>query len=37
MPDQPQKLSFLEKAGYSLGDGAAAFVFQTMIYFQLNY
>jgi Na+/melibiose symporter-like transporter len=37
MADQPQKLSFLEKAGYSLGDGAAAFVFQTMIYFQLNY
>src|SRR5512132_3492435 len=37
MPDQPQKLSFAEKAGYSLGDGAAAFVFQTMIYFQLNY
>jgi Na+/melibiose symporter-like transporter len=37
MPDQPQKLSFLEKAGYSLGDGAAAFIFQTMIYFQLNY
>jgi Na+/melibiose symporter-like transporter len=37
MPEQPQRLSFLEKAGYSLGDGAAAFVFQTMIYFQLNY
>src|ERR1035438_1768695 len=37
MADQPQKISFLEKAGYSLGDGAAAFVFQTMIYFQLNY
>ncbi|MCX6626557.1 MAG: glycoside-pentoside-hexuronide (GPH):cation symporter, partial [Candidatus Solibacter sp.] len=37
MPDQPQKLSFAEKAGYSLGDGAAAFVFQTMIYFQLSF
>src|SRR5664280_1176566 len=37
MPDQPQKLSFAEKAGYSLGDAAAAFVFQTMIYFQLNF
>src|ERR1035438_4958329 len=37
MADQPTKISFLEKAGYSLGDGAAAFVFQTMIYFQLNY
>lgn len=32
-----QKLSFLEKAGYSLGDGAANFVFQTMILFQLNF
>ena len=32
-----QKLSFAEKAGYSLGDGAANFVFQTMILFQLNF
>ena len=32
-----QKLSFFEKAGYSLGDGAANFVFQTMILFQLNF
>ena len=32
-----QKLSFVEKAGYSLGDGAANFVFQTMILFQLNF
>jgi len=31
------KLSFAEKAGYSLGDGAANFVFQTMILFQLNF
>jgi Na+/melibiose symporter-like transporter len=37
MPDQPQKLSFAEKAGYSLGDGAANFVFMTMILFQLNF
>ena len=38
MPDQPQqKLSFAEKAGYSLGDGAANFVFQTMILFQLSF
>ncbi|HXS98498.1 MAG TPA: MFS transporter [Candidatus Limnocylindrales bacterium] len=34
---QPQKLSFTEKAGYSLGDGAANFVFMTMILFQLNF
>ena len=32
-----QKLSFVEKAGYSLGDGAANFVFMTMILFQLNF
>ncbi len=31
------KLSFGEKAGYSLGDGAANFVFMTMILFQLNF
>lgn len=37
MDDQTQKLSFLEKAGYSLGDGAANFVFMTMILFQLNF
>lgn len=29
-----KKLSFVEKAGYSLGDGAANFVFMTMILFQ---
>jgi glycoside/pentoside/hexuronide:cation symporter, GPH family len=32
-----QRLSFFEKAGYSLGDGAANFVFMTMILFQLNF
>ena len=37
MDDPTQKLSFLEKAGYSLGDGAANFVFMTMILFQLNF
>ena len=31
------KLSFVEKAGYSLGDAAANFVFQTMILFQLSF
>jgi Na+/melibiose symporter-like transporter len=31
------KLSFIEKAGYSLGDAAANFVFMTMILFQLNF
>ena len=31
------KLSLAEKAGYSLGDGAANFVFMTMILFQLNF
>ncbi len=37
MDDKIQKLSFFEKAGYSLGDAAANFVFQTMILFQLNF
>ena len=37
MSDKPQKLSFVEKAGYSLGDAAANFVFQTMIIFQLSF
>ncbi|HYD54615.1 MAG TPA: glycoside-pentoside-hexuronide (GPH):cation symporter, partial [Gemmatimonadaceae bacterium] len=31
------KLSFIEKAGYSLGDGAANFVFMSMILFQLTF
>ncbi len=37
MPEQTNKLSFAEKAGYSLGDAAANFVFMTMILFQLNF
>ncbi len=32
-----QKLSFVEKAGYSGGDAAANFVFMTMVLFQLNF
>ncbi len=32
-----QKLSFLEKMGYSGGDAAANFVFMTMILFQTNF
>ena len=36
-PKTIQKLSFIEKAGYSLGDGAANFVFMAMILFQLNF
>jgi glycoside/pentoside/hexuronide:cation symporter, GPH family len=35
--DGTTKLSFIEKAGYSLGDAAANFVFMTMILFQLNF
>src|SRR5262245_1566616 len=37
MAERVQKLSFIEKTGYSLGDAAANFVFMTMILFQLNY
>ena len=37
MTDSTQKLSFVEKAGYSLGDAAANFVFMTMVLFQLNF
>lgn len=37
MSAKPQKLFFVEKAGYSLGDAAANFVFQTMILFQLSF
>jgi len=37
MSNHVQKLSFFEKAGYSLGDAAANFVFMTMILFQLNF
>ena len=37
MPAERHKLSFAEKAGYSLGDAAANFVFMTMIVFQLSF
>lgn len=37
MAAESQKLSFLEKAGYSGGDAAANFVFMTMVLFQLNF
>jgi Na+/melibiose symporter-like transporter len=37
MSEPRQKLSFLEKAGYSAGDSAANFVFMTMVLFQLNF
>ena len=37
MTSGTQKLSVAEKVGYSLGDGAANFVFMTMILFQLNF
>ena len=37
MPSTSQKLSAVEKVGYSLGDAAANFVFMTMILFQSNF
>ncbi len=37
MQAETQRLSVREKIGYSLGDAAANFVFQTMILFQLNF
>lgn len=37
MSAPPQKLSLVEKAGYSAGDAAANFVFMTMVLFQLNF
>lgn len=37
MTTNGQKLSFTEKAGYSLGDTAANFIFQTMVMFQLAF
>jgi GPH family glycoside/pentoside/hexuronide:cation symporter len=37
MSDNPQKLPFFEKAGYSGADAAANFVFMTMILFQTNF
>ena len=36
-PARNVKLSFREKAGYSLGDAAANFVFQTILVFQLAF
>lgn len=37
MVSDSQKLSFIEKAGYSGGDAAANFVFMSMILFQANF
>jgi glycoside/pentoside/hexuronide:cation symporter, GPH family len=37
MNQNNQKLSFVEKAGYSCADSAANFVFMTMVLFQLNF
>jgi Na+/melibiose symporter-like transporter len=37
MTETGQKLSFVEKAGYSAADSAANFVFMTMVLFQLNF
>lgn len=37
MSENSQKLSFIEKAGYSGGDAAANFVFMSMILFQANF
>ena len=37
MTTATQRLSFVEKAGYSAADAAANFVFMTMILFQANF
>ena len=37
MQEQTQKLTFIEKAGYSAGDAAANFVFMSMILFQTSF
>jgi GPH family glycoside/pentoside/hexuronide:cation symporter len=37
MGNGSEKLSFVEKAGYSLGDAAANFVFFTIVLFQLSF
>jgi GPH family glycoside/pentoside/hexuronide:cation symporter len=37
MAAETQKLSVVEKCGYSLGDAAANFVFMTMVLFQANF
>src|SRR5690606_29052094 len=35
MTEPVQRLSFREKAGYSLGDSSANFVFQTLLMYQM--
>ena len=37
MTKSNEKLSVTEKVGYSLGDTAANFIFQTMLVFQLSF
>ena len=37
MSENTQKLSFVEKAGYSAGDAAANFVFMSMVLFQTSF
>ncbi len=37
MSDNPQKLTFVEKAGFSAGDAAANFVFMSMVLFQTSF
>lgn len=37
MSEGIRRLSFVERAGYSVGDAAANFVFYTMVLFQLNF
>jgi len=37
MSPAPQRLTVLEKIGYSGGDAAANFVFMTMVLFQTNF
>ena len=37
MTESTQKLSFIEKPGYSAADAAANFVFMSMILFQTNF
>ena len=37
MSDNPHKLSFIEKAGFSAGDAAANFVFMSMVLFQTSF
>ena len=37
MPEESQKLTAIEKVGYSAADAAANFVFMTMVLFQANF